>query len=687
MRKEPSAPQRPSRLYVLAGFLFAVLACYVGVLYNAQVVHYADYLEQSQRSITKSEKVTASRGILTDREGKVLVSNRQIYSLSFDSSLLSKDDDMNAAILRLVALCQEEGLPWTDTLPLTDHAPFAYTLDASSRTTKAGFIRFLQSSMELLSTSVTTDEVTEELLNSSGLPAEALFARMRLKFGIPEDWTDTQARKVLGVRYELALRAESAESYLMVKDISSELISILNDGAYLGARVLSSSARRIETDVASHILGVTGAISDYTQELKDAGYAMNDSIGLFGAESAFESYLRGTNGRRVVSFNDQGKVTGETYSVEPVPGATVSLTIDEDFQRSVENALASVIEGLTAKDGVTRGGAAAVIQVGTGEVLALASYPDYDLSRYFQDYAELSADTEGRPLLNRATNGIYPPGSTLKPITAFAALDSGAVTPRDTFNDTGYWKYPSATWAGGLNCWNRSGHGKVNVTSAITNSCNYFFAEVGYRMGMDTLRDYYAAFGLGSKTGIEIGDAAGSLPTQAEGQDLAPWAAFGQANQLYSPLQLANALATLVSGGQHCPAHLLKEVRSADGSEVLALGDSTPLNTIDIQPEYLDAIKKGMLGYTTGSLAGYFKDCVVTAGAKTGTAQMGGEAENNGIFVCFGPYEDPEIAVAIVVEKAGAGANITPAAVQILNAWFSAPEIDTPIQGENQLVP
>ena len=687
MRKEPSAPQRPSRLYVLAGFLFAVLACYVGVLYNAQVVHYADYLEQSQRSITKSEKVTASRGILTDREGKVLVSNRQIYNLSFDSSLLSKDDDMNAAILRLVALCQEEGLSWTDTLPLTDHAPFAYTLDASSRTTKAGFIRFLPNSMELLSTSVTTDEVTEELLNSSGLPAEALFARMRLKFGIPEDWTDTQARKVLGVRYELALRAESAESYLMVKDISSELISILNDGAYLGARVLSSSARRIETDVAPHILGVTGAISDYTQELKDAGYAMNDSIGLFGAESAFESYLRGTNGRRVVSFNDQGKVTGETYSVEPVPGATVSLTIDEDFQRSVENALASVIEGLTAKDGVTRGGAAAVIQVGTGEVLALASYPDYDLSRYFQDYAELSADTEGRPLLNRATNGLYPPGSTLKPITAFAALDSGAVTPRDTFNDTGYWKYPSTTWVGGLNCWNRSGHGKVNVTSAITNSCNYFFAEMGYRMGMDTLRDYYAAFGLGSKTGIEIGDAAGSLPTQAEGQDLAPWAAFGQANQLYSPLQLANALATLVSGGQHCPAHLLKEVRSADGSEVLALGDSTPLNTIDIQPEYLDAIKKGMLGYTTGSLAGYFKDCVVTAGAKTGTAQMGGEAENNGIFVCFGPYENPEIAVAIVVEKAGAGANITPAAVQILNAWFSVPEIDTPIQGENQLVP
>ena len=686
MRTGSTAPQRPSRLYVLAGFLFAVLACYAGLLYNAQVLHYDEYQEQSQRSITKSEKVVASRGILTDRSGKVLISNRQIYNLSFDSSLLAKDDDLNAAVLRLVELCESEDLTWTDTLPLTDTAPFAYTLDGSSTATKQGFIRFLQKSMELLSTSVTTDDVTEELLVSSGLPASALFDRMRVKYGIPDAWTDAQARKVLGVRYELALRAESAESYLMVKDISSELISLLNDGAYLGARVLSSTARRVETDVAPHVLGVTGSISDYTQELKDAGYAMNDTIGLFGAESAFESYLRGTNGRRVVSFNDQGKVTGETYSVEPVPGGTVSLTIDEGFQRNVEDALASVIEGLTAKDGITRGGAAAVIQVGTGEVLALASYPDYDLSRYFQDYAELSSDTERRPLVNRATNGTYPPGSTLKPITAFAALDSGATTVGEVLNDTGHWTYPS-TWGGGLNCWKRSGHGRVNVTTAITGSCNYYFAEMGYRMGMTTLQDYYSAFGLGSKTGIEIGDAAGSLPSQPEGQDLAPWAAFGQANQLYSPVQLANAIATLVSGGQHCQAHLLKEVRSADGGEVLALGSSTPLNTIDIDPSYLDAIKRGMLGYTTGSLSGYFKDCVVTAGAKTGTAQMGSDAANTGVFVCFGPYEDPEIAIAIVVEKTEAGANITPAAVEILNAWFSAPQIDTPIQGENTLLP
>ncbi len=322
---------------------------------------------------------------------------------------------------------------------------------------------------------------------------------------------------------------------------------------------------------------------------------MNDTIGLFGAESAFESYLRGTNGRRVVSFNDQGKVTGETYSVEPVPGGTVSLTIDEGFQRDVEDALASVIEGLTAKDGVTRGGAAAVIQVGTGEVLALASYPDYDLSRYFQDYAALSSDSEGRPLVNRATNGTYPPGSTLKPITAFAALDSGVTTLSETLFDSGHWTYPSS-WGGGLNCWKRSGHGRVTVTSAITGSCNYYFAEMGYRMGMETLRDYYSAFGLGSKTGIEIGDAAGSLPSQPEGQDLAPWAAFGQATQLYSPIQLANALATLVSGGQHCPAHLLKEVRSADGGEVLALGDSTPLNTIDIKPELPGRHQEGNAG-------------------------------------------------------------------------------------------
>lgn len=228
----------------------------------------------------------------------------------------------------------------------------------------------------------------------------------------------------------------------------------------------------------------------------------------------------------------------------------------------------------------------------------------------------------------------------------------------------------------------------MNATSAITNSCNYYFAEMGYRMGMDTLNEYLSSFGLGQSTGIEIGDAKGTLASNESGGNQAPWAAYGQANQLYTPLQLANYIATLVNGGQHRQAHLLKTVKTYDSSEIVTVGNTEPLNTIDISDSSLDAVKKGMLGYTRpgGSVYNQFTKCVVSAGAKTGTAQVGANITNNGVFVCFAPYEDPEIAVAVVIEKATAGANLASAAVEILNAYFTADQIGAVILPENTLL-
>ena len=215
-----------------------------------------------------------------------------------------------------------------------------------------------------------------------------------------------------------------------------------------------------------------------------------------------------------------------------------------------------------------------------------------------------------------------------------------------------------------------------------------FFAEMGYRMGMDTFVEYLSAFGLGSPTGIEIGDAAGTLPENPPGQNLAPWAAYGQANQEYTPLQLANYVATLVSGGKHCEAHLLKAVKSYDNSQVLATGNTEALNTVKMADSTLEAVKEGMLGYTQpgGQLYTYFTQCVVTAGAKTGTAQLGGDQTNNGVFVCFAPYDDPEIVVSIAIEHGSAGANLASTAVEILNAYFTADEVGTAVIGEHQLL-
>ena len=413
-------------------------------------------------------------------------------------------------------------------------------------------------------------------------------------------------------------------------------------------------------------------------------------MGKDGVEAAFESHLKGTDGTRVVSLNEDGKITGEYYSKEPVPGNTVELTIDLDLQQAAEDALAATITRMTGEDGdETRGGAVAVVQVGTGEVLALASYPTYDLSTFRQSsiYAALYNDP-ARPFTNRATNGTYVPGSTIKPLTAVAALEKGIITPTQEIYSPSRWVYPNDPTHSGANCAGGN-HGLINVTEAITKSCNYFFAEMGYRMGMDTFREYLQAFGLGEHTGIEIGDYAGTLPSNEAGHDQTPWATFGQANQLYSPLQLANYIATLASGGQHCKAHLLKAVKSYDNTEVLAVGDTAPTNVVSMQDSTLEAVKTGMLGYTQpgGSVYNAFRNCVVTAGAKTGTSELGGNQTENGVFVCFAPYDDPEIAVAIVIEHATWGSNLATTGVDILNAYFTADETGSAVTGENQLLP
>ena len=413
---------------------------------------------------------------------------------------------------------------------------------------------------------------------------------------------------------------------------------------------------------------------------------MDDLVGKSGVESAFEEYLRGTDGTRLVSTNSDGKITSELYSVQPKPGDTVELTLDLPLQESVETALAATVSKMTATDGIVRGAGAAVIQVGTGDVLALASYPTYDPATYSTNYAELSKDP-GNPLFNRATSGTYAPGSTFKPCTAVAALESGVITPTSTIHTTGHWTYPGSP-SSYANCWIYPGsHGTINVTQAITVSCNFFFAQMGYRLGLDRLNQYASNFGLGKHTGIEIGDAAGTLAEESQGQDLAPWAAFGQANYLFTPLQLANYIATLVDGGKRYDAHLLKTVKAYDNSSVIYTESSDPADSFTISDSTLNAVKQGMHNLTTtGSLASYFKSCVVEAGAKTGTAQIRKEVKNNGVFVCFAPYDHPQVALAIVIEKGGAGSALASTAVQILNSYFTADQIGTTVIGENQLL-
>lgn len=719
--------QRPSQLTrfrVMAAMALAVLAIYLVVLFNTQVVHHEEYLAKSIQTITRMENVEASRGIITDRSGRTLVTNQSTYSLTFDASLLKPGENQNDAILRLVTLCRDQGVAWEDNLPLSLDGAAHFTVDTLTDTQKSRFfsyLRDLKPTRELLAAYVrqhpellkppkegetaldpatakdtellkqtNSAALTNSLLLNAGVTPAKLFDWMREDMKLSDDYSDSDARLILGVRYELKLRKLGANNnaYVLAQNVDVAFCSLISDGQFQGAKIIRSSARQYATTYAAHILGTVGRIPDYTDEWKDRGYLMDDTVGLSGAEAAFEDYLRGTDGKRMISVNSDGKITGEYYSVEPRSGYTVELTVDLKLQQAVEDTLAAKVAQLNQKDHLdSRGAAAAVIKVGTGEILALASCPSYDLSTWRKDFAELR-DDPAKPLTNRAASSAYAPGSTLKPATAVAALESGATTPSETLFDTGYWKYPSTTWNGGTWCWKHSGHGKVNATTAITNSCNYYFAEMGYRMGLDTLNEYYSALGLGEPTGIEIGEKTGRQATNEGGSNQAPWAAYGQADQLYTPLQLANYIATLVSGGQHCPAHLLKSVKSYDNSEIIATGDTTPLNTLNISDSTLQAVKKGMYGYTQpgGMVYSYFKDCIVSAGAKTGTAQLGGGLKNNGVFVAFAPYDDPEIAIALVLEKGDAGAALATTAVDIINAYFDR-EDTASILPENQLIP
>ena len=421
---------------------------------------------------------------------------------------------------------------------------------------------------------------------------------------------------------------------------------------------------------------------------------MNDLVGKAGVEKAFEPYLRGRDGKRLITTDENGKLTGELYTREPQPGGTVALTLDIDLQADVEQALANTISGMIDKDSNERGGAAAVVSVGSGEVLALASYPSYDLSTFNEDYETLVAD-ERLPMFNRATQGVYAPGSTFKMCTAVAALESGIITPSSIIQDRGiytYYTHPQPM------CWvyqqGGATHGRINVSQAITVSCNYFFYEVGRLTGIRTLDSYASQFGLGSSTGIEIGDSSGVLASPewadshnrewTDGQTIT--AAIGQSYNLFTPLQLANYIATLVGGGEHYQAHLLKNVKEYDNSRLLYVYDEEPLNIVEMSDSTVDAVTKGMHELTvSGSVAFAFQDCVVSAGAKTGSAQVGTDIAN-GVFVAYAPYENPEIAVAIVIEKGGSGAALATTAVEIINSWFSRSQDGSAAVGENTLL-
>lgn len=698
------------RVRGIAGVLFLILLLFVWVLYDLQYVHGADYLAQSRRKIAKTETVEASRGDILDRYGRVLVTNRESYNVSLDTSFM---EDVNGTLGRLLDICRAEEVTWADTLPISEEAPFVFTFDTASSGAVSNLYALAES---IKKTAGLPDRAEADAIRAAAQAGEsysspsaaAFLEALAEYYQIDPLLPDSELRALVGVRYELSLRSREItyNAYTFAQDVELPFIVKVKEADLPGVSIDVTTAREYKTAYAAHLLGRVGPIySDEWSVYQELGYDYNAIVGKEGVELAFESYLHGTPGKRNIETNDQGKVvsgddnwvvdqtTGEVLA--PDPGDNAILTLDIKLQEAVERALATGIGGLKSED--TQGGAAVVIDVRDGGVLAMASYPTFDLTTYTQNYNDLLADPL-EPLKNRAIREVYPPGSTFKMVTAIGALEEGIIEPDTEILDTGRYRYyddyqPQCWIYRDSRGWRT--HEEENVSDAIMDSCNVFFFDAGRRLGISLLEEYTAMFGLGEPTGIELYEATGWMDgpeyTESQGQT---WyegntlpAAIGQGNSRFTPLQLANYVATLANGGTHYSAHLLKEVKSSDFSQVVERYEPTVLNQLDIDPENLSAVTEGMLRVTTeGSAKAYFADLGVQVAAKTGSAQVSSATESNALFVAFAPYEDPEIALAIVVEKGGSGSTLANMAAEILGYYFSAGSGMETVTTENTLL-
>lgn len=718
------------RTLAVAAVLAVILAVFVGVLYNLQIVHVEDYRAMSVVKIDNRVTVEGARGELLDRYGRELVTNRAVYRITLNTRLMGDEAQRNPNLMELITICRDNGLSWSDSLPISTTAPFTYTTDTPlAYELEGGGVAFTRlgrllnalplgsTVKESLNLPDTRDiEAAKDLTEIPAVPtAEELIAALRNYFEIDPAWSDEDARALIGVLYEVNLRTYeiNQQEYIFAQDVDIDVISAIKERGLTGVSVDATTVREYQTSAAAHLLGRVGTIQnwDYYKEL---GYNMNDKVGIDGVESAFESYLRGESGTLVQELDTSGRViseywytnskTGETD--EPQPGDNVMLTLDLRLQEKVEEILANTIENLDSED--TEGGAVVVESVKDGEILAMASYPTFDLANVYSNstlYNEVK-DNPLRPFTNRATQEFYYPGSTFKPLVAIAALEEGLTTPTEEIEDTGSLELPEEEHYpyGDFHpqCWiyrqYGGNHGWENLAEALRDSCNIYFYTLGHRLGIDKIDEYAAAFGLGEPTGIEVPEVKGWVAGPATSEALnQTWyggnllnAAIGQDNTQVTPLQLANYIVTLLNGGDHLVPHLLKTVKSSDYAETVYEQEREVRNSLNLDPANVEAVKQGMWAVANdpeSTVDQYLSNLAVEVGAKTGSAQVGSaELEADAIFTLFAPYDDPEIVISIVVEGGASGGNLAQAAGQIVNYYFSAEHTVESVDAENTLL-
>lgn len=669
------------RYNILTVLIYVLGIILIARLFNLQIVHGAEYREESNTRLTRESVLEASRGAILDKTGATLVDSKIQFSLEMYKSKVDTAT-LNQSILNMINVLEKYETSYVDSFPIKIE-PFEFTI----------------SEQELLSWKK-SNKLSEDIT------AEQAFYKFKSKYGI--DTNNIQdARKIMAIRYEANQKGYSSTKAIRIADnISREAVAEFSESSdkFVGINIVVEPVRQYTSgSLASHILGYAGKINSQEYEQRKSTYGSNDIIGKTGIEYVFEEYLKGKNGTKQIDMAVDGTTTAEYVSKEATAGSDVVLTIDANLQKVTEDALASNIQKIASggfgKAYNAKAGACVVMNANSGEVLAMASYPNYDPSDFVGGISTEAwnnyTNNTAKPLVDKAIQNSYSPGSTYKMVTAIAGLESGAINLNTKINDTGVYKKYGIS----MNCWYYTdyhrGHGYLNVSEAIEKSCNYFFYETGDRMGIDKLAEFAKYFGLGTKTGIELqGETAGVLANREtkkqkhlDDQNWNPGntlnASIGQGDNEFSPLQMARYISMLANGGHKIDVSIVKTIRNSDGSEAsreeinkfvnkkLGLEEDTQEEK-QLNQNYLNAVLQGMKSVTSdtgGTAYERFKDFNISVGGKTGSA----EAPNNQVhawFVGFAPFENPEIAIVVMVENGGHGNYTAEVVRDIMGEYF-----------------
>lgn len=658
------------RVILLGVFVWLIIAAYLLRLADVQIVLGEKYLQQQQRGTVKTQVIKAARGEIVDRNGNPFSYNRASYEVVFDAALAPTGHE-NSTIAKLLEIMKKNGESWIDELPLyLDGGKPRFTDD--------------EAAVSRLKKHLETNSYTE---------AEDVFYWLCVRYDLQGLDAET-AREIAGVRYEMERHGYSISvRYVFAEDISlNTAVLIRQMSNELPGVQVQENARRsyIDGGLAPHIVGRIGPI--FADELEgylsqNRGYTREDYVGKEGIERAFESTLRGEDGSREIELDSSYRVVDIAEAKAPVPGNTVVLTLDKNIQRTAIDALIAEIKYLneTAPEGRGKeadAGAVVAIDIKNSEVLAAVTYPSYDLESYSADYAKNSSDSL-YPLLNRAFSGVYAPGSCFKPVVGLGGLSEGIINPATTVNCQGVYTFLNSYQPTCL-----SWHGAMTVSGALMHSCNIFFYDTGRQLGIDKINDYARQLGLGVPTGIELSESSGTQNdpnTERPGDVLQ--AAIGQLDNGYTPVQLANYCATIARRGKRYELSLVKAISSYyDWQQSVVTHEPVLANDMGLAAEVFDPIFDGMIKAVHdpgGTAYSYLGDYPLTVAAKTGTPQTA--QFPNSTFICFAPAEDPQIAIAVVIEKGWHGYTGAPVARAVLDAYFFPPEQqeETPEEGES----